>query len=69
MKVFEGEAYPDLLTRTRELFESVKGYKPKASRAISREMYIIAHGFRGPGVEQRPDTAIPERRRPSPGWR
>jgi 23S rRNA (uridine2552-2'-O)-methyltransferase len=46
MKVFEGEAYPDLLARTKSLFENVKGFKPKASRGESREMYIIATGFR-----------------------
>jgi 23S rRNA (uridine2552-2'-O)-methyltransferase len=47
MKVFEGEAYPDLLERTRGLFADVKGFKPKASRDASREMYVIGKGFRG----------------------
>jgi len=47
MKVFEGEAYPDLLERTRALFTEVKGFKPKASRDASREIYVIARGFRG----------------------
>ena len=41
MKVLEGEAYPDLLTRCANSFDSAKGYKPKASRAISTEMYIV----------------------------
>jgi 23S rRNA (uridine2552-2'-O)-methyltransferase len=48
MKVFEGEAYPDLLARTADLFEKARGYKPKASRGASREMYIVAHTYRPP---------------------
>jgi len=47
MKVFEGEAYKDLLDRTSDLFADVKGFKPKASRDASREMYVIGKGFRG----------------------
>jgi 23S rRNA (uridine2552-2'-O)-methyltransferase len=47
MKVFEGEAYPDLLQRTRDRFAKVKGFKPKASRDSSTEMYVIAEGFKG----------------------
>lgn len=46
MKVLEGEAYPDLLNRAREMFEKVKGFKPKASRDSSTEMYVIAEGFK-----------------------
>lgn len=49
MKVFEGEAYPDLLRRTQALFRGVKGFKPKATRDVSREMYVIATGFKGSG--------------------
>lgn len=45
MKVFEGGMYNDLLSTTRTVFSRVKGYKPKASRDVSREMYVIAHGF------------------------
>ncbi len=48
MKVFEGEAYPDLLKRTAHMFLSAKGFKPKASRDVSREMYVIATHFRAP---------------------
>ncbi|MCB9838431.1 MAG: RlmE family RNA methyltransferase [Phycisphaeraceae bacterium] len=46
MKVFEGEAYKGLLDRTAGMFEKVKGFKPSASRDASREIYIVAHGFR-----------------------
>ena len=45
MKVFEGEAYPELLRRVKDGFERVKGFKPKASREMSREMYIIGSGY------------------------
>jgi len=45
MKVFEGEAYPDLLRRTQALFEQARGFKPKASRGGSREMYIVGRGL------------------------
>lgn len=45
MKVFEGEEYPALLRETQSLFRDARGFKPKASREVSREMYIVAHGF------------------------
>jgi 23S rRNA (uridine2552-2'-O)-methyltransferase len=35
MKVLEGEAYPELLKRCANSFDTARGYKPKASRAIS----------------------------------
>ncbi len=46
MKVFEGEGYPALLQRGRSLFEQCKGFKPKASRSESVEMYIVGQGFK-----------------------
>lgn len=46
MKVFEGEAYPALLRRTSGLFDACKGFKPMATRDVSREIYLIASGFR-----------------------
>jgi 23S rRNA (uridine2552-2'-O)-methyltransferase len=54
MKVFEGEEYMALLAETQRLFREAKGFKPKASREVSREMYIVAHGFRPPAPEPRP---------------
>jgi 23S rRNA (uridine2552-2'-O)-methyltransferase len=48
MKVFEGEEYPALVRETQALFREARGFKPKATRDISREMYIVAHGYRGP---------------------
>ncbi len=47
MKVFEGEEYPALLRETAALFAEAKGFKPKASREVSREMYIVGMGYRG----------------------
>ena len=48
MKVLEGGLYKGLLDDTGELFNSVRGFKPKASRDASTEMYIVAHGYKGP---------------------
>lgn len=48
MKVFEGSEYPGLIRRTERLFGKVKGFKPKASRDVSREMYVVARYYRGP---------------------
>ncbi len=48
MKVFEGEEYGELLNECRAMFQSVKGFKPKASRDVSVEMYIVAHGYKAP---------------------
>lgn len=48
MKVFEGEQYPALLKETAAVFREARGFKPKASRDVSREMYIVAHGYRPP---------------------
>jgi len=41
MKVLEGEAYPELLNRCSQMFEQSRGFKPKASRAISTEMFVV----------------------------
>jgi 23S rRNA (uridine2552-2'-O)-methyltransferase len=49
MKVFEGETYPDLFADTARAFERCKGFKPKASRDVSSEIYIIGEGYRGHG--------------------
>ncbi len=69
MKVFEGEAYPELLDRCRALFEAVKGFKPKASRAVSTEMYVTSRGYRGRAASpDRVDATGPPRRQPSTGW-
>lgn len=74
MKVFEGEAYPELLRDTGRVFVEVKGFKPDSSRDVSREMFIIATGYRPlpvDGGDERPAerhaVAAPPPR-PREGW-
>lgn len=45
MKIFEGAEYPRVLKDAGGLFATARGYKPKASRDVSREMYIVATGY------------------------
>lgn len=52
MKAFEGAEYPALLRRAQRLFESAKGFKPKASRAESVEMFVAC-------LRRRPTAAVP----------
>jgi 23S rRNA (uridine2552-2'-O)-methyltransferase len=47
MKVLEGAEYMDLLRETQSVFRDARGFKPKASREVSREMFIVAKGYRG----------------------
>ncbi len=46
MKVFQGREFQALVARLRRSFESVKFRKPKASRARSAEVYVLARGYR-----------------------
>jgi 23S rRNA (uridine2552-2'-O)-methyltransferase len=46
MKVFQGREFQPLIGRLRRDFESVKLRKPKASRARSAEVYVLARGYR-----------------------
>jgi 23S rRNA (uridine2552-2'-O)-methyltransferase len=46
MKVFQGREFQPLVARLRRDFESVKLRKPKASRARSAEVYVLARGYR-----------------------
>jgi 23S rRNA (uridine2552-2'-O)-methyltransferase len=48
MKVFEGEEYAALLRETTAMFDECKGFKPDASRDVSREMFIVAKSYKGP---------------------
>jgi 23S rRNA (uridine2552-2'-O)-methyltransferase len=48
-KVFQGGAGQDLMARLKAGFAKVKHVKPKASRAESPEVYVLATGFRGEG--------------------
>ena len=45
-KVFQGEGFDEYVQQVKELFSKVLIRKPKASRARSREVYVVAKGFR-----------------------
>jgi len=44
-KVFQGEGIDEFVIDTRKSFKRVKVMKPKASRAGSREVYLVARNF------------------------
>ncbi len=46
-KVLRGGAETDMLRAMKQSFKTVRHVKPKASRADSAEMYVLATGFRG----------------------
>ncbi len=48
-KVFQGGATGELLPRIKKVFRDVKHVKPRASRAESVELYLVALGYRGQG--------------------
>ena len=48
-KVLQGGSERELLARLKQEFAAVRHLKPKASRADSAEMYVLATGFRGAG--------------------
>jgi 23S rRNA (uridine2552-2'-O)-methyltransferase len=47
VKVFQGAGFDEYLKTVRDSFRQVKIRKPKASRARSREVYILAQGLKG----------------------
>ena len=46
-KVFQGEGFDDFLKELRGGFARVVTRKPEASRTRSREVYLLAEGFKG----------------------
>ena len=46
VKVFHGEGFDDLMVQCRQHFSRVLTRKPEASRPRSREVYLVATGFR-----------------------
>ncbi len=46
-KVFQGGSERDLLDQMKRQFLAVRHVKPKASRAGSAELYVVATGFKG----------------------
>jgi 23S rRNA (uridine2552-2'-O)-methyltransferase len=47
-KAFQGGDTAEVLARLKARFATVRHLKPKASRAESSELYLLAQGFRGP---------------------
>ncbi|MDP8051075.1 23S rRNA (uridine(2552)-2'-O)-methyltransferase RlmE [Pasteurella atlantica] len=47
VKVFQGEGFDEYLKEIRSMFTKVKVRKPEASRGRSREVYIVAMGYKG----------------------
>ena len=54
-KVFQGGSETELLASLKRDFASVRHVKPKASRAGSPELYVLATGFRGRAGAARDD--------------
>lgn len=48
-KVFQGEGFDELFRDTKGSFDRVLTRKPRASRPRSREVYLVATGYRGGG--------------------
>ena len=46
IKVFQGEGFSEYFQLIKKLFKNVKTRKPDASRARSREVYLVATGFK-----------------------
>ncbi|MFZ5836302.1 MAG: RlmE family RNA methyltransferase [Pseudomonadota bacterium] len=46
-KVLQGGTEAKLLARMKQMFTSVRHVKPKSSRADSKEIYVLATGFKG----------------------
>lgn len=46
-KVFQGEGFDELYRQAREVFDRVLTRKPRASRPRSREVYLVARGYKG----------------------
>jgi 23S rRNA (uridine2552-2'-O)-methyltransferase len=44
-KVFQGEGFDEFVRESRNSFERVRVIKPEASRAGSREVYLVARNF------------------------
>ncbi|WP_199609193.1 23S rRNA (uridine(2552)-2'-O)-methyltransferase RlmE [Flocculibacter collagenilyticus] len=46
VKVFQGEGFDEYMKQVKEVFKVVKTRKPDSSRARSREVYIVATGYK-----------------------
>ena len=46
VKVFQGDGFDEFMKEARKVFKTVKTRKPDSSRARSREVYLVATGFK-----------------------
>ena len=46
VKVFQGEGFDEYMKAVRQAFKTVKTRKPDSSRARSREVYLVATGYK-----------------------
>jgi 23S rRNA (uridine2552-2'-O)-methyltransferase len=46
VKVFQGEGFEQFMKEVRQVFKTVKTRKPQSSRPRSREVYLVATGFK-----------------------
>jgi len=44
VKIFQGQGFDEFVGMARSLFDKVMVRKPRASRARSREVYLLARG-------------------------
>ena len=51
-KVFDGQDAPAFVKSLRDHFETVRRFKPEATRKISREFFVLAMGYRGQSAEE-----------------
>ncbi|AKE51204.1 23S rRNA (uridine(2552)-2'-O)-methyltransferase RlmE [Kangiella geojedonensis] len=47
VKVFQGEGFDEYIRQCRQSFDKVMIRKPDASRARSREVYVVGQGYKG----------------------
>ena len=47
VKVFQGSGFEEIRSEMQASFATLKSRKPRASRARSREIYLLGSGFRG----------------------
>jgi 23S rRNA (uridine2552-2'-O)-methyltransferase len=51
VKIFMGPDVKQLVDALRARFETVKTFKPKSSRAESKETFYVCLGYRGDGQQ------------------
>lgn len=61
VKIFMGPDIQELLAPMRAAFATVKSFKPKSSRAESKETFFVGLGFGGRREQAAPGTAGPAR--------